>query len=186
MNRMRLAASGYAEILDSGNTRELNIKYFNAPLEPSLADDCRKILGYLAGTNVVPGCVRKGGPYLPDTSILDGVMKLCYFKQRPPDVMDFPSHYRIESYCVAVLGSRGEADEMVRPRGYVLMENLVYVERDTPMKAWAQFSLEIPEPAEDAAFEREQHDERNQRLEDRLDDLENSVKHDRFLLEGKF
>ena len=154
MNCMRLAASGYAEILNSGNTRELNIQYFNAPLESSLADDCRKILGYLTGTNVVPGRVRKGGPYLPDTSILDGVLKLCYFKQRPPDVMDFPSHYRIESYCLAVLGRRGEADEMVRPRGYVLMENLVYVERDTPMKAWTQFSLEFPEPAEDAAFER--------------------------------
>ena len=185
MNRMRLAASGYAEILNSGNTRELNIQYFNAPLEPSLADDCRKILGYLTGTNVVPGCVRKGGPYLPDTSILDGVMKLCYFKQRPPDVMDFPSHYRIESYCVAVLGSRGEADEMVRPRGYVLMENLVYVERDTPVKAWLKFTLKVPEPAQDASFKGVEHNTRDQRLPDQLQELENPIEH-RFLLEGRF
>ena len=70
MNRMRLAASGYAEVLDSGNTRELDIHYFNAPPPSSLADDCRKILDHIAAPNIVPSCVRKGGPYLPGTSIL--------------------------------------------------------------------------------------------------------------------
>ena len=74
---------------------------------------------------------------------------------------------------------------MVRPRGYVLMENLIYVERDTPMKAWAYFALEIPEPAEHSFLEWIENGEGNEGFPDSGNDLPESVEH-RFLLEGKF
>ena len=185
MNRMRLAASGYTEVLHARHPGELDIHYLHAPPPSALADDCREILYHVAAPYVIPSRVRKCGPYLPGTSIGDGIFKVSDFHQRLLDVGYLPCHYGVEAYRVTVFGGRGKADEVVRPRSYVLVKDHVDMERDTPMKTGLKFALELPEPAEHSFLEWIENGEGNEGFPDSGNDLPESVEH-RFLLEGKF
>jgi hypothetical protein len=186
MDCMGLRLPRNPEIANQSQPGQLHANDFDAVLPASLATHRSEVVHGSPGPNIVPIDLGKSGSNLPGARIGNCIFEIGYTHEGLLYVRDFPRDNGIESNTLSVSGHGCEAQKVIRTGRDVLMKDLVKMQRPDPVEPRTQNALEFTQPTEDACFEGVEHDERNQRLEDRLDDLENSVKHGRFLLEGRF
>jgi len=158
--------------------RQLNRDYFYSVFPSPLAAYCSKIVENLAAANGAPVRFGKCGADLPGARVCDRVLEISHLEECLLEVRYSVRDYGVKTYALTVRCGCGESREVFRAHGNVLMQNSVDVEREAPVEAGGQLALELPEPDQESPFKRVDDDARNQRLEARLDDLEDFIKHE--------
>ena len=166
------------EIAYKRYARQLNRDNLHAVLPAPFAAYCGKIIQHLAAADGRPIRFGKCGANLPCAGVCDRILEVSHLKECFLEVRDSVRDYGVKAYALSILCRCGETREVFRAHSNVLMKDGVYVEWEAPMEAGSQLPLELPEADQQPALKRVDDHARNERLEARLDDLEDFIKHE--------